>query len=112
MDAIFASVVERFRQNQVVSIHRACSAQAVGNFDDHYFDWIYIDGDHSFESVLNDLKLWSPKVKSNGVIALDDYYWMDENHQPSVKLAIEAFLANNRVTTAKCLQGQFLIRVI
>jgi len=112
MDAIFESVEKRFHQNQVVSIHRACSTQAVDIFRDHYFDWIYIDGDHSFESVLSDLKLWNPKVKPNGVIALDDYNWRDESHQPSVKLAIEAFLATNKVKSAKSAQGQYLIRIL
>lgn len=36
-------------------------------------DLLYIDGCHKYESVINDIKIWSPKVKSGGIIMGDDY---------------------------------------
>lgn len=36
-------------------------------------DLLYIDGCHKYESVIEDIKLWAPKVKSGGLIAGDDY---------------------------------------
>jgi hypothetical protein len=42
-------------------------------FNDEYFDIIYIDGDHSYEGVLRDLKLSYNKVKKNGIICGHDY---------------------------------------
>lgn len=36
-------------------------------------DFIYIDGDHSYEGVMNDLKHWVPKVKKGGLISGHDY---------------------------------------
>ena len=34
---------------------------------------IYLDGDHSYESVLDDLNNWYPKLKKFGVMCGDDY---------------------------------------
>lgn len=36
-------------------------------------DFLYIDADHSYESVMDDLKAWWPLVKKGGIIAGDDY---------------------------------------
>nr|QOI90344.1 hypothetical protein HWQ62_00207 [Pyramimonas orientalis virus] len=42
-------------------------------FENEYFDFIYIDGNHSYEAVLEDLNDWYPKLKQNGLICGDDY---------------------------------------
>ena len=42
-------------------------------FDDLYFDYVYIDGDHSLEAVMNDMVAWFPKVRDGGVLAGHDY---------------------------------------
>lgn len=36
-------------------------------------DLLYIDGCHNYESVVQDIQLWEPKVKAGGIIAGDDY---------------------------------------
>jgi predicted O-methyltransferase YrrM len=36
-------------------------------------DFLYVDADHSFASVLADLEAWVPHVKPGGLIAGDDY---------------------------------------
>ncbi|MCX7909587.1 MAG: class I SAM-dependent methyltransferase [Ignavibacteria bacterium] len=41
-------------------------------FPHHFFDAIYIDGDHSYEAVKMDLKLAKLKVKKGGIIAGHD----------------------------------------
>jgi len=40
-------------------------------------DFIFIDGDHSYEGVSEDILLWSPKVRNGGWILGHDYseYW-------------------------------------
>ena len=40
---------------------------------DRYYDFIYIDGDHSYEAVKRDIELYLPKLKKGGLIAGHDY---------------------------------------
>lgn len=44
-------------------------------FAPKYFDVAYVDGDHTYEGVLRDLKAWYPLVRSGGILCGDDYDW-------------------------------------
>ena len=37
-------------------------------------DFLFIDGNHQDEGILNDLKYWVPKVRSGGLVAFHDYF--------------------------------------
>lgn len=50
----------------------AASTNAVAQFPDSYFDCVFIDGSHDYASVLEDLRAWTPKVKSGGLLAGHD----------------------------------------
>lgn len=49
------------------------SLDAVHDFEDESLDFIYIDGDHSFQACTDDIAEWSKKVKVGGIIAGHDY---------------------------------------
>lgn len=49
------------------------SVEAAKRFDDGSLDFVYIDGDHSYEGVTADIYAWLPKVKPGGILAGDDY---------------------------------------
>ena len=53
------------------------SINASKQFDKESIDFVFIDGDHSYESVKNDIKYWEPIVKENGLIMGHDYNWGD-----------------------------------
>jgi len=56
-----------------IRLYRMYSHEAVKNFPDEYFDLIYIDADHSYEGIKQDLEDWWPKVKKGGFFTGDDY---------------------------------------
>ena len=49
------------------------SFDAAADFEDGSLDFIYIDGDHDYEFVSEELRLWGPKVIVGGVISGHDY---------------------------------------
>ena len=54
------------------SMMRMTSDEAANHFTNRSLDFVYIDGDHSYQSVLNDLKLWWPKLKIGGILSGHD----------------------------------------
>lgn len=53
-------------------ILKMTSLQALGHFRDESVDLVYVDGDHSYESVLSDLTQWWRKIRSGGYLAGHD----------------------------------------
>ncbi|HEY7388476.1 MAG TPA: class I SAM-dependent methyltransferase [Bryobacteraceae bacterium] len=56
-----------------VEIIREDSARACDHFPDRSVDLVFLDADHSYESVRKDLLAWFPKVAKNGVLCGHDY---------------------------------------
>lgn len=109
MDIILNKVQSFFRNYENVSINRGYSNIILLDFPDSYFDWVYIDGNHEYEYVLDDLKLSYEKVKPNGFILGDDYNWKPENNYP-VKRAVNDFLKlNNLDNKLQVIGSQFII---
>lgn len=63
----------------VVKLHENDSATALASFPDEYFDWIYIDGDHSYEGVKRDIDQAVRKVKRDGLLVFNDYIAFSHN---------------------------------
>lgn len=49
------------------------SVKMADRVKDGTLDFVYLDGNHSYEGCLEDLKAWTPKVKKGGIIAGHDY---------------------------------------
>ena len=59
------------------------------------FDVVYIDGNHRRGSVLQDLRLWSPLVRSGGIVSGHDY----GDLYPGVERAVRQFVHENQIPT-------------
>lgn len=57
----------------LVQITRKLSTDAASDFPNDYFDWIYVDTDHSYQTTLSELYAYADKVKQDGFIAGHDY---------------------------------------
>lgn len=52
----------------------------------HEIDILFIDGDHTYQAVINDFTLYEGLVKKGGYIIFDDYY---DYGCPGVKIAVD-----------------------
>jgi len=54
-------------------VWRMTSEQAASTMPDNTLDFCYLDADHRYEAVKQDIELWLPKVKLGGIICGHDY---------------------------------------
>lgn len=52
---------------------RSTSLEAATTFRDGELDFVYLDADHRYERVREDLHAWWPKIRAGGIFAGDDY---------------------------------------
>lgn len=55
--------------------NKTSSLEYVKNVEDNSIDFIYIDGNHQYSSVKEDILSWLPKIKKGGIISGHDYSW-------------------------------------
>ncbi|GAG22015.1 unnamed protein product [marine sediment metagenome] len=87
----YTQVRQRLGVKREVEILREYSLVAVQTFGDGYFDWIYVDADHTQAGV--DAEAWWPKVKSGGWLTGHDYTMAGEHI--TVKAQIDEFVARH-----------------
>jgi len=72
---------------------RLSSYEVAGFIWDGYFDLVFIDSDHYYDPVKEDIYLWKPLVKKGGFLTGHDY---GNRRHPGVKKAVdEIFGADN-----------------
>jgi hypothetical protein len=70
---ILNTFYSEIKNNQII-VRPDYSYNVVDDFKDNYFDFIYIDSCHLYESVKSDLNIFLPKLKKGGVMAGHDYF--------------------------------------
>ena len=98
-DLIVSDDTELFRIK--VQIGRV---EASKDFSDASLDFVYIDGDHSYESVKQDLNSWYPKLKKFGVMCGDDYAHITGR---GVVEAVNEFAFEKKLIVITGKRGQF-----
>jgi len=64
---------ERNGSDKTVRKIKRTSKEASEKFPDEFLDMVYIDANHQYESVLEDIQLWLPKITSGGFISGHDW---------------------------------------
>lgn len=75
------------------------SEEIFGNYPDGAFDFVYIDGDHSYEGVVKDIQNYKSKVKPGGVMAFHD------TDKAEVQRAIDQYLNWTLVAEVSRIKG-------
>ena len=60
-------------EDGAVEINQGLSTDRLAEFPDNYFDWVYIDTDHSYPTTRDELGIAAQKVKPGGFIAGHDF---------------------------------------
>ena len=79
-----------------VFLHEGDSSSLLNQMPDEYFDWIYIDADHSYSGVVKDVEVAKFKIKPNGLLVFNDYmiYSPIEDMQYGVNRAVNDLCLN------------------
>lgn len=99
-DKLFQQVRTRFAKNRNVNVIRKTSMDAVNDFRARSLDFVYIDADHRFPFVANDLYYWYWRVKRGGIIAGHDYLDTrpsQEDRSLQVQTVVDAFVKAHNI---------------
>lgn len=108
MDKIYEDVLEMFKSAPSVCLHRGTVNTLGDLLQEHRekLDWVYVDGNHSYEFVLNDLKRVLKYMTPQGIICGDDL------QSSEVHRAVKDFIEENKQYIKKSMvvdNNQFII---
>jgi hypothetical protein len=66
--------VKRLSSYGGCTIKQKYSLDAAGDFSDGSLDFVYIDADHYFKSIADDICAWRPKVRPGGILFGHDFH--------------------------------------
>lgn len=89
LDAMYVEAREFMaRHGDRFDLLRGASLQAVQLAMNDYFDFVYIDAEHTYEACRADMEAWYPKLRPGGVLSGHDYGGF-----PGVTRAVDEFCA-------------------
>ena len=91
-EGFYQMAVERLAPFNVTFL-RKTSMEALADIPDGSLDFIFIDANHHFDYVMQDIILWVPKVKSGGIVSCHDY----QCGEVGVTKAIEAYVYSHGI---------------
>ena len=94
-------LLKKYKKN--INIIKGNSNKVLKEINLDNFDYVFLDGGHKYETVLNDLKSLTKVIENNAVILCDDY---DLTYAPGVKKAIDEYVLLNNFNL-KILNSRF-----
>lgn len=73
LEAVKKQAQKRMQGKNAIIIEKF-SEDAVKDIPDNSLDFVYIDSDHSYDFVMQDMIIWGRKVRKGGIISGHDYY--------------------------------------
>jgi hypothetical protein len=85
------------------------SEKAVSEVPENSLDFVYIDGDHTYNAANHDVKHWSKRVRTGGIVSGHDYYQSRLGKTTTKvamvvdsyaeKMGVELFITNDRLSS-------------
>jgi predicted O-methyltransferase YrrM len=87
-----------------ITTHRGTSLEVHGKTGGIACDMLFVDGDHQYEGVANDLRLWLPSLRAGGVLAMHDF------DQPGVCQALADVVGTQFIDRPKTIDRLMICR--
>ena len=101
LDAV-KDLLSKFKNN--IHLIKGNSNKVLPKIDMSKIDFVFLDGGHEYETVINDLKHCLEVLKNGGTVLCDDY---DLTYAPGVKKAIDEFIKYNNLNCEILCNGRF-----
>lgn len=98
LEGFFERTKERVAAYPNVKILRNWSVEAARGFKDGELDWVFIDANHSFNFVINDIIEWARVVRKDGIVAGHDFFVGSQGHHHQVPIAVRAYTEAHGIT--------------
>ena len=95
-------LLKKFKNN--VSLIKGNSNIILKNIDMSKIDYVFLDGGHDYQTVINDLNCCKEVITNGGIVLCDDY---DLSYAPGVKKAIDEFSAQDGIKCLKIFNERF-----
>ena len=95
-------LLSKFKKN--IHLIKGNSNILLKKIDMSKIDYVFLDGGHEYNTVMNDLNCCNDVIQNNGIILCDDY---DLSQAPGVKQAIDEFISKNQYKCSIICNGRF-----
>jgi predicted O-methyltransferase YrrM len=85
------SIIKKENYDKNITLVCDFASNFASQFKEKSVDIVFVDGDHSYDSVYDDITTWLPKIKDGGVMWGDDFVW------GSVAKAVKDYCKNNNL---------------
>ncbi len=76
MDFLYEHSLRVLKPYPNATLIRKTSMEAVKDFPDNSLDFVYIDANHEFKYIAEDLYEWTKKIKRGGIVSGHDYFYL------------------------------------
>ena len=97
-------LLKKFKDN--THLIKGNSNKVLQKIDMEKIDFVFLDGGHDYDTVMNDLNLSKEVIIKNGVILCDDY---NLSYAPGVKKAIDEYVEKNNFQKKILLNNRFAL---
>jgi|SRR3990167_4036327 len=93
-DKRYEETLDRLKDYPNYVIIRKPSMEAVNLFKDNSLDFVYIDGNHDFLNVTQDIHYWLNKVRPGGILSGHDYVRYPSRKFNHVQKVVNAYMTS------------------